>query len=304
MRQNGEAMFQMYGVVPPMITPFSENGEVDIDALKNLVHFLRNHVDGLFINGSYGGGVLMTEEERMTVAEQTIHAAEGKVPVIVHVGTADSHSAERLTEHAVTSGAAAVAAVGPYYFKHAADEIYHYYDALVKASAGKIPVYVYNNPQFQGYQMEFGIIKELKEKVGVSGVKDATFDIQTMAKYMRLLKDEKFDVALGTEAMWLSSCVLGCRAFIPGIGNAFPEICRKMFHEGVEKEYEACRKTQFEVNEMRDIMYLARSTQLAIYAMLEIRGIVKCYPRAPFIPASSEEKGQIRIRLQELGLID
>ena len=139
--------------------------------------------------------------------------------------------------------------------------------------------------------------------MGVSGVKDATFDIQTMAKYMRLLKDDTFDVALGTEAMWLAACSLGCKAFIPGIANAFPEICRKMFREGMAGDFEACRKTQFEVNEMRDIMYLARSTQLAIYAMLEIRGITKCYPRAPFIPASDEEKAHIKARLQALGLV-
>lgn len=103
--------------------------------------------------------------------------------------------------------------------------------------------------------------------------------------------------------MWLSACVLGCKAFIPGIANAFPEICCKMFQEGLAGDFEACRKTQFEVNEMREIMYLARSTQLAIYAMLEIRGIVSCYPRAPFIPASEEEKAHIRNRLRQLGLI-
>ena len=50
-------MYQMYGVVPPMVTPFQENGEVDYDALRTLVTFLKEHVDGLFINGSYGGGV-------------------------------------------------------------------------------------------------------------------------------------------------------------------------------------------------------------------------------------------------------
>jgi len=53
-------MFQMYGVVPPMVTPFRENGEVDYEGLAALVQFLSGQVDGLFINGSYGGGVLMT----------------------------------------------------------------------------------------------------------------------------------------------------------------------------------------------------------------------------------------------------
>ena len=296
-------MYQMYGVVPPMVTPFQENGEVDYDALRTLVTFLKEHVDGLFINGSYGGGVLMTEEERRQVAEVTVKAAEGKIPVTVHVGTADSLSAARLVDHAAGCGATAVAAVGPYYFKHSKEEILHYFEALVKAAQGRVPVYVYNNPQFQGYPMELDVIRDLKEKVGVSGVKDATFDIQNMAKYMRLLKSDTFDVALGTEAMWLSACVLGCKAFIPGIANAFPEICKKMFQEGMAGDFEACRKTQFEVNEMREIMYLARSTQLAIYAMLDIRGIVTCYPRAPFIPATDEEKTLIRSRLNQLGLL-
>ena len=286
-----------------MVTPFQENGEVDYDALRTLVTFLKEHVDGLFINGSYGGGVLMTEEERRQVAEVTVKTAEGKIPVTVHVGTADSLSAARLVDHAAGCGATAVAAVGPYSFKHSHEEILHYFEALVKAAQGRVPVYVYNNPQFQGYPMELDVIRDLKEKVGVSGVKDATFDIQNMAKYMRLLKSDTFDVALGTEAMWLSACVLGCKAFIPGIANAFPEICKKMFQEGMAGDFEACRKTQFEVNEMREIMYLARSTQLAIYAMLDIRGIVTCYPRAPFIPATDEEKAHIRSRLNQLGLL-
>ena len=296
-------MFQMYGVVPPMVTPFCEHGAVDYDGLKVLVEFLREHVNGLFITGSYGAGVLMTEEERRNVAEGTVKAAAGKVPVIVHVGTADSLSAARLTDHAASAGASAVAAVGPYYFKHSKDEIYRYYDSLVTAAKGRVPVYVYNNPQFQGYTMDLDTIRTLRDSVGVNGVKDATFDIQTMAKYMRLLKSDTFDVALGTEAMWLSACVLGCKSFIPGIANAFPEICQTLFQQGISGDIEACRKTQFEVNEMRDIMYLARSTQLAIYAMLEIRGILKCYPRSPFIPATDEEKQHIRERLENLKLI-
>lgn len=296
-------MFQMYGVVPPMITPFQKNGDVDYAGLKTLVEFLREAVDGLFINGSYGAGVLMTEEERRKVAERTMVAAAGKVPVIVHVGTADSRSAARLTKHAAEIGASAVAAVGPFYFKHNADSVCEFFSEIVKAADGKVPVYVYNNPNFQGYKMELPLLRRLKEEVGVQGVKDATFDIMTMGNYMRTLKDETFDVALGTEAMWLSACALGCKAFIPGLGNAFPEICRRMFQQGIEGDYEACRETQFVVNEMRDIMYLTFSTQMAIYAMLEIRGIVRAYPRAPFIPATEEQKQAIRERLMELGVL-
>ncbi len=296
-------MFRMKGVIPPMLTPFTKDGQVDYESLKTLVFFLNDKVNGLFINGSYGAGVMMTEDERKKVVETVVDTTQGKIPVIAHIGTADSISAARMADHAVNTGVDAVSAVGPYYFKHSDDDICEYFSAIVEAVKGKAAVYVYNNPGFQGYPMSLQLLERLKKDVGVNGVKDATFDIMLHANYMRLLKDDTFDVALGTEAMWLSACALGCEGFIPGIGNAFPEICQKLYKEGMEGDFAACRETQFVVNEMRDIMYLAKSTQLAIYAMLEIRDIVKCYPRSPFIPASEKEKNAIRDRLKELKII-
>ena len=295
-------MFKMRGVIPPMITPFKENGDVDYEGLVTLVNFLKDKVDGLFITGSYGSTALLQPEERKKIAEITMDTVEGKIPVIVHVGTADSRTAADLAAHAKQIGAAAVSAVGPIYYKHNADSICEFYRTIVN-EAKDMPVYVYNNINFQGYLMDLNLIRRLKEEVGVRGIKDATFDIMMHANYIRTLKDDNFDVASGTEAMWLQSRVLGTEAFIPGLGNAFPEICHKMWVEGMEGRYEDCRETQFMVNEVRDIMYIAKSTQLAIYAMLEVRGVLKCYPRSPFIPATEAEKAQIRERLVELKLI-
>ena len=296
-------MFRMKGVIPPMITPFKENGEVDYDGLVKLVNFLKENVDGLFITGSYGSTALLQPDERKKIAETVMDTVAGTIPVIVHVGTAVTRTAVELTKHARSIGAAAVSAVGPYYYKHNADSICEFYRCIAEAAGPDVPAYVYNNISFQGYLMDVPLIARLKKEAGIRGIKDATFDIMAHATYIRKLKDENFDVASGTEAMWLQSCVLGTEAFIPGIGNVFPEICKKMWNEGMEHRYEDCRRTQFEVNEVRDIMYIAKSTQLAIYAMLEIRGILKCYPRSPFLPATEEEKKEISIKLRELGLI-
>lgn len=283
-----------------MLTPFKENGDVDYDSLKTLVTFLKEEVDGLFITGSYGAGPMMTMEERNKVTEICIETVAGTIPIIVMVGTTNTRDSVKLLHHAEQVGAEAVAAVGPYYFSHNQNDLISYYTDLIDAT--KLPVYLYNNPKFQGYEISLETIKELKKR-GLAGVKDATFDILTHATYHRVLVDDTFDLALGTESMWLSARALGTEAFIPGLANAFPEINRKMFKEGMAGDMEACRKTQFEVNEMRDIMYLARSTQLAVYAMLEIRGIIKAYPRAPFIPATGEEKRSIEAALKKMGAI-
>jgi dihydrodipicolinate synthase/N-acetylneuraminate lyase len=290
----------MKGVVPPMITPFTKEGDLDVPGLRKLVSYLRNEVDGLFICGSYGGGALMSVEERKTVCKVTCEVVDGKIPVVVMVGTTNNRDSQELAKHAEECGAAAVAAVGPYYFKHSQRDLIDFYTELIDCV--NIPVYLYDNPGFQGYDITMETKKILKGK-GLAGIKDATFNILTYATQERILKDDNFDLALGTEAMWLSASVLGCEAFIPGLTNAFPEICKRMYKEGMEKDYVACRETQFVVNEMRDIMYLAKSTQLAIYAMLEIRGIVTCYPRKPFLPATEDEKVNIKKALVKLGMM-
>lgn len=296
-------MFRMKGVVPPMVTPFYENGDIDFESLKTLVNFMKSNVDGLFIAGSYGCSPLMSVEERKKLSEVIVKEVGTSVDKVIHVGTTNTKDSVKLTKHAVEIGADAVSAVGPYYYQHNADSICDFYKKLVEATKGEIPVYVYNNFKFQGYEIDVNLIRRLKEEVGVGGIKDATFDILLHAKYQRLFADEDFDIALGTEAMWLSACALGCEAFIPGLGNAFPEICKKMYLEGIEGDITACRETQFKVNELRDIMYLAPSTQLAVYTMLELRGIIKSNPRSPFLPATEEQKTAIKERLVELNML-
>jgi dihydrodipicolinate synthase/N-acetylneuraminate lyase len=285
-----------------MITPFDKKGDLDIDALKTLVKFLSKHVQGLFICGSYGSGPMMSLEERKLVAETTIKAAEGKVAIICHTGTTNTRETIELSLHAKNIGCDAVASVGPYYFSHSEEELVGYYTDIINAVGEGYPVYVYNNPKFQGYQISNSTIARLKS-IGLHGVKDATFDILTYATSMREFADNCFDVSLGTEAMWLSARSLGCEAYIPGLGNAFPELCVQMWKEGMQNDYEACRKTQFLVNEMRTLMYLAGSTQQAVYCMASIRGIIDSYPRAPFVPSSEKEMKILRIALQEKGVL-
>ncbi len=295
-------MFKLKGVVPPMITPFTQSGDVDIESLKKLVTFLKERVNGLYICGSYGSGPLMSIEERKLVAEITKEVVGDKIPIVVHAGTTNTRDTVELTSHCEQIGCNAAAAVGPYYFHHNEDNLLEFYGSMLKTVSSDFPIYVYHNIKFSGYEISLNTMKKLKA-MGIQGVKDATFNIITLATYMRELADDKFDVVLGTEAMWLSARVLGVEAFIPGLGNAFPEICQKMYQEGINNNYEQCRKTQFLVNKFRDIMYLAKSTQLAVYSMLEIRGIIKSYPRSPFLPAQESEKEAIKNSLKELGAI-
>jgi len=293
---------KLYGVIPPMVTPFKENGDIDVGGLETLVHFLRDRVDGLFVCGSYGSGPLMSIDERKMVAARSIEFAAGKVPVIVHTGSAASREAAELSKHAASIGASAVSAVAPYYFHHNGDGVVAYYRAILEAVPAGFPVYVYHNPRFSGYEIDMKTMLQLAD-LGVAGVKDATFDIAKFSAYMSALAPQGFDVVLGTESMWLSARSLGAEAFIPGLANAFPELCTKMHREGIGDDYASCRESQFLINRIRELMYLAGSTQQAVYAMLSIRGIVQCAPRSPFLAASETAMRELKQALVDLGVL-
>jgi dihydrodipicolinate synthase/N-acetylneuraminate lyase len=293
-------MQKLMGVVPPMVTPFARDGSVDEDNLTKLVHFLSEHVHGLFICGSYGNGPLMNVEEKKRVIDVVAKNIPARIQLVVHVGATNVRDAVELARYAEGAGAARVASVVPYYFHHTRESIRLYFERLVQAVT--IPVYVYNNPRFTGVSLDVPLVQELAD-LGVAGIKDSSFDILTLANFARKIKNPDFDVVLGTEALFLFAATIGVQAFIPGLGNAFPEICVDLYKAATKFEMERARALQAQVNELRDIMYLAKSTVVAVYALLKIRGVCEAYPREPFIPLPDAEVAHMKAELVKAGFL-
>ena len=283
-----------------MVTPFRRDGSLDEANLLKLVEFLDRHVHGLFVCGSYGNGPLLNVEEKKRVVELVAGRIRKEVQLIVHVGSTNVRDSVELAKFAEGAGAAKVAAVVPYYFHHTRESIKLFFERLVQAVG--IPVYVYDNPKFTGVAIDVPLLQELAD-LGVVGVKDSSFDIMVLANFMRQIRKDGFDVVLGTEAMLLPAVTMGVQAFIPGLGNAFPEICAELFDAAHALDIPRARSLQRRVNELRDIMYLAKSTVVAVYALLKIRGICEAYPREPFIPLGEAESAAMRARLVEIGAI-
>jgi len=293
-------MEKLHGVIPPMVTPFRCNGNIDELNLAKLVQFLSERVHGLFICGSYGSGPLMNLDEKRQVIDTVVKHARPGTELIVHVGSTNVRDSVELAKYAEGAGAGRVASVVPFYFHHTRDSIKLFFDRLVKSV--RIPVYVYNNPKFTGVALDVPLVQELAD-IGVAGIKDSSFDIMVLASFVRGIKRTDFDVVLGTEAMFLYAAAIGVRAFIPGLGNAFPEICADLYNAAVNRESDRALQLQWQVNALRDVMYLAKSTVVAVYALLKIRGVCEAYPREPFIPLSDKEVVLMREELVKAGFV-
>lgn len=130
------------GLWPAMFTPVSANGEPAYDQLERLVELLiTQELDGLYILGSTGQGVLFTEEQRKKVAEVVSEVNAKRVPIIVQVGSLTTDESVRLAKHAKTCGVDGVSSVGPIYFGGNADMALEHYRNI--ATATDLPFFPY-----------------------------------------------------------------------------------------------------------------------------------------------------------------
>ncbi|MBM3460285.1 MAG: dihydrodipicolinate synthase family protein, partial [Armatimonadetes bacterium] len=105
------------GIWPAMVTPLAEDGSVRRESIPLLVEkFVREGAGGLYLLGSTGQGPILTVEERKVVAAETVQAAAGRLPVMVHVGAIRVEDSIELARHCGEIGADAVSSVVPMYY--------------------------------------------------------------------------------------------------------------------------------------------------------------------------------------------
>jgi dihydrodipicolinate synthase/N-acetylneuraminate lyase len=222
--RKGETMLR--GVLLPIITPFDDHVRVDEQMMRQLVDFhIKAGVQGLFVAGSTGQGPAMTIDERKETAAIALDQAKKRVPVVIHIGTADAWSTTELAEHAAARGADAVAIVPPYYYSdHTEFEIMAHYKAVHKAVP--LPIYIYENPKYSGISIPPGFAVRMKEQVpALKGIKVA-YGQGALLEYVRLLPD----VSIFTGNADLFGLVpFGLAGMINPPTSFVPELCVDLF---------------------------------------------------------------------------
>jgi dihydrodipicolinate synthase/N-acetylneuraminate lyase len=288
------------GIIPPMMTAFTKEGEVYEKGIREIVDFIVPHVQGLYPCGTYGSGPMMSPEERKKVAEVVLDQVNSRVPVIVHVGTADTKNTVELARHAQDIGAKAVGAITPYYNSYDEDAIFVHFQQLIKSVA--IPVFLYNNPKCSGNTVSNELLVRLA-KEGLAGIKDSTFDIVYYYHASIALKEfPEMNLISGTEALFVAAFDAGAQAAVTGLGNVYPDLIGRMYREYLNGDREKLMKTQEEALIVRQITKYG-PTVPTCHAILKLRGVDSGYPRLPFTPVSSEIEEKVKISLKTMNLL-
>jgi N-acetylneuraminate lyase/4-hydroxy-tetrahydrodipicolinate synthase len=288
------------GIIPPIMTAFTHEGEVYEKGTRAIVDFIVPHVQALFPCGTYGSGPMMSIEERKRVAEIIMAQVKGRIPVIVHVGTADTKNTIELARHAETIGAAAVGAVTPYYNGYDEDSIFTHFQKLIQAV--RIPVFLYDNPKCSGNNISTDLLMRLARE-GLSGIKDSTFDLVKYCHTRIALKDfSEMNLISGTEALFVPSFDAGATAAVAGLGNVYPDLMGQFYQLYLKGERGPLMEMQEKILLVRQIMKYG-PTVPTCHSILKMRGVDAGYPRLPFKPISPQMEEKVKKSLQLMNLL-
>jgi 4-hydroxy-2-oxoglutarate aldolase len=217
-------MIALRGVLAPVVTPFSDDGEVDLTAFaNNLSAHLAAGVSGIVINGSTGEAALLDDSERSALVDRARHAVPNSATLLVGTGSESTRATIARTTAAAERGADGVLVVAPHYYGLAvtANDLRDHY--LRVADASPIPLVLYSIPKYMHFAISPEVVAELARHENIVGIKDSAGDRAVFAKFMEAQSDT-FTVLTGNGSFFAEALRMGARGGILAASLFAPEL--------------------------------------------------------------------------------
>lgn len=307
------------GVVPPVCTPLDSRGEVDTTSLARLVdHLVDGGVHGLFALGSTSEVAYLTDEQRATVLETVVNAADGRVPVLA--GVIDTTTA-RVIEHAkaaAATGADALVATAPFYTRTHEKEIAGHFRRL--RATVDLPLFAYDIPVAVHSKLAPKMVRALAEDGTLAGLKDSSGDEGGLRRLLIQLGGRdgraqgtapRFSVLTGSELTVDAALLAGVDGVVPGIGNVDPAGYVRLYEAARAGGWTLAAKEQEQLVELFGMVDVGPEADMgrsssalgSFKAALQLLGIIECGDTAfPQIQLSAESVALVAQRLRAAGL--
>jgi 4-hydroxy-2-oxoglutarate aldolase len=288
------------GILPPMITPFKENGQVDYKAFAdNIERWNKEPLAGYLVLGSNSETAYLNEKEKLKLIELAVGtAAKGRI-VLAGTGLESTQATIELTNKAATLRADAALVLTPSFYKGQMTD-----DALIKhytavAEAAKIPILIYNVPKFTHYNISVAAVNKLSRHPNIIGMKDSAGDAVQLEEFKSAVP-KKFNLIVGSASVLYPALKLGIRAGILALANCAPGKCAEMqrlYDAGKHEHAQMLQSRMIPVNKAVTDTYGVAGLKYACTLMGYEGGCV----RSPLMPLKDSDKHAIRTLLIEAG---
>jgi len=283
-----------------LVTPFSEDGTLDVDALRSLVEFqLSEGIDFLVPCGTTGEAPTLEHEEYLGVVRVVTQEARGKVPVIAGAGGNNTKKVCNLVQDLQALKVQGILSVAPYYNKPTQEGLYQHFKTI--ADSTELPVILYNVPSRTSSNILPETVARLAEISNIIGIKEASGSITQQMEVLRVVPPN-FRVLSGDDAFTFPLMSLGGAGVISVVSNEIPRQMTNLVHLMLEGKYDEARKLNAKLLPLMQANFI-ETNPIPVKAALAMMGKIKEVYRLPMCAMKPENRARLEKVLAEQGLL-
>lgn len=277
MKQN---IFRGLGIA--LVTPFTENGTVDYDALENIVEYqIANGADFLCILATTSESPCLSKQEKLDIQHFIVKLVNGRLPIVVGCGGNNTYAIAEELRNGDFKGIAGVLSVCPYYNKPSQEGLYQHFRTLSKAT--ELPLILYNVPGRTGINMTAETTLRLANDCeNIVAIKEASGNLEQIDEILKN-KPEGFAVLSGDDSLTYPMIACGAEGVISVIGNALPKEFSRMIRLEQRGEFEAAVKIHHKFTDLYSLLFVD-GNPAGVKALLTEMGFIKNILRLPLVP--------------------
>ena len=277
------------GVVVPMVTPFTNKAEVDLEGVESLTEYIVSNNCHPFILGTTGEALSTSFKMKQDYLKKAVEVNNGRKTLYAGIASMCLDDSVEMAKMFMDGGADILVANLPSYYKLSDRSILKYYSDL--ADRVNAPLMIYNILSTTHMSIPVAVIEKLSNHPNILGLKDSERDEGRMNTLLGMFKDNPdFSYLLGWAAQSTNFLRNGGDGIVPSTANAYPQFYYKLYKAVLENDLETANKMQ-EITDNISAIYqkgklLSESIPglkviLSTMGICQYNALAPCYELAP-----------------------
>jgi 4-hydroxy-tetrahydrodipicolinate synthase len=292
---------KLQGCFTAIVTPFTADGQVDYQSLKNIVNWqIESGISGLVPCGTTGESVVLNMDEYRRVVSTVVETVNGRIPVIAGAGGNNTANVIEIARLVKEAGADYILSVCPYYNKPTQEGLYQHFKAVSESS--ELALVLYNVPGRTSVNMLPETTLRLAELDNIAAVKEASANLVQIMEIIKH-KPNDFNILSGDDQLAMHLVASGGNGVISVVANEVPAEFSQLIKEALAGNFQKAREIQYSLLNLMNLNFV-ESNPIPVKTALALMGKINEVFRLPLVKISEKNRALLTEELKKLKLLD